>query len=59
MVGREAPQSFWVNSLFAVRKLLGFATFALIVVLLAPKLFLFFDNPKNAAVSAFLLEGRD
>lgn len=38
---------------------MGLATLALIVVLLTPKIFALFDNPKNAALSATLLEGRD
>lgn len=59
MVHREAPQSFLVRVLFGIRKLLGLATLALIVVLLAPKLFLLFDNPKSAAVAAVLFDGRD
>lgn len=59
MVYREAPKSFVVSFLFTVRRLLGIATFVLVLVLLAPKLFLFFDNPKSASFSATLLEARD
>jgi class 3 adenylate cyclase len=59
VVYREAPRSALVHFLFGIRKLLGLATFALIIVLLAPKLLVQFDNPKGAAVSAFLFEGRD
>jgi class 3 adenylate cyclase len=59
VVYREAPRSALVNFLFGVRKLLGIATFALIVVLLGPKLFVLFDNPKSAAFSASLFEARD
>lgn len=59
MVYREAPKSALVSFLFGIRKLLGIATFVLIVVLLGPKLFVLFDNPKGAAFSALLFEGRD
>jgi len=59
VVYREAPKSTLVHFLFGIRKLLGIATFALIIVLLGPKLFVLFDNPKGAAVSALLFEGRD
>jgi class 3 adenylate cyclase len=59
VVNRELPTSFFVSIFFAIRKLAGIATFALIVVLLGPKLFVLFDNPKNATVPAALLEGRD
>jgi class 3 adenylate cyclase len=45
--------------LFGIRKLLGIGTFALIIILLGPKLFVLFDNPKSAAVSASLFQGRD
>jgi class 3 adenylate cyclase len=44
--------------LFGLRKLLGLATFALIIVLLAPKLFGLFDNPKKATIPATLFEAR-
>jgi class 3 adenylate cyclase len=44
--------------LFGLRKLLGIATFALIIVMLAPKLFVLFDNPKNATIPAKLFEAR-
>jgi class 3 adenylate cyclase len=37
---------------------LGIATFALIIVLLGPKLFVLFDNPKNATIPATLFEAR-
>ena len=59
MVHREAPKSFVVSFLFTARRLLGIATFALALALLAPKLFVFFDNPKSASFSAILLEARD
>lgn len=59
MVYREAPKSFLVSFLFTARRLLGIATFALVLALLAPKLFLFFDNPKSASFSSALLETRD
>jgi class 3 adenylate cyclase len=59
VVYREAPKSALVSFLFGIRKLLGIATFVLIVVLLGPKLFVLFDNPKGAAFSALLFEGRD
>lgn len=59
MVYREAPKSALVSFLFGLRKLLGLATFVLIIVLLGPKLFVLFDNPKGAAFSALLFEGRD
>ena len=59
VIHRDAPKSLLVYSLFAIRKLLGIATFALIVVLLGPKLFVLFDNPKNATVPAMLFQGRD
>ncbi len=48
-----------VSLLFGIRRLLGLATFALIVVLLSPKIFLLFDDAKHARVSAVLLDGRD
>lgn len=48
-----------VSLLFGIRRLLGVATFALIVVLLSPKLFLLFDDAKHASVSAILLDGRN
>jgi class 3 adenylate cyclase len=56
---REAPTSFLVSFLFGIRKILGVAVFALIIVLLGPKLFILFDNPKNATFSAVLFDGRD
>ncbi len=59
MVYREAPKSALVSFLFGIRKLLGLATFVLIIVLLGPKLFVLFDNPKSAAFSSLLFEGRD
>ena len=59
MAHREAQKSFFVHLLFLVRRILGLATFALIVVLLAPKGLALFDNPKKAAVSAMLFDGRD
>lgn len=59
MVYREAPKSFLVSSLFVARRLLGIGTFALVLALLAPKLFLFFDNPKNGSLSSSLLDARD
>jgi hypothetical protein len=45
---REAPKSFLLHVLFGLRKLLGVATFALIVVLVGPKLFVLFDKSKSA-----------
>ena len=59
MVYRDVQRSALVHFLFGIRKVLGIATFALIIVLLGPKLFVLFDNPKSAAVSASLFEGRD
>jgi class 3 adenylate cyclase len=59
VVYREVQRSALLHFLFGIRKLLGIATFALIIVLLGPKLFVLFDNPKSAAVSASLFEGRD
>jgi class 3 adenylate cyclase len=59
VVYREVQRSALVHFLFGIRKALGIATFALIIVLLGPKLFVLFDNPKSAAVSASLFEGRD
>lgn len=59
MVYREAPKTALVRLLFGIRKLLGVATFVLIVVLLGPKLFVLFDNPKSATFSATLFESRD
>ncbi|WP_156948716.1 hypothetical protein [Bradyrhizobium sp. WSM1417] len=59
MVYREARKSFVVSFLFTARRLLGIATFALALTLLAPKLFLLFDNPKGASFSATLLDARD
>ncbi|MCG2672803.1 hypothetical protein ACFPFP_38495 [Bradyrhizobium sp. GCM10023182] len=59
MVHREAPKSFLVSFLFTVRRLLGIATFVLVLILLVPKLFLLFDNPKSASFSATLLDARD
>lgn len=59
MVHREAPKSILVHALFGLRKLLGVATFALIIVLVGPKLFVLFDNPKNATVPAKLFEARE
>jgi class 3 adenylate cyclase len=56
---REAPTSFLVSFLFGIRKILGIAVFALIVVLLGPKLFVLFDNPKNATFSGVLFDERD
>ena len=58
VVHREAPKSILVHVLFGLRKLLGVATFALIIVLLGPKLFVLFDNPKNATIPAKLFEAR-
>jgi class 3 adenylate cyclase len=48
-----------VSLLFGIRRLLGLATLALIVILLSPKLLLLFDDAKHATVSALLLDGRD
>lgn len=59
MVSREAPKSALVQFLFGIRRLLGIATLLLIVVLLAPKLFVLFDNPKSASFSALLFDWRD
>jgi class 3 adenylate cyclase len=59
VVYREAPKSTLVHFFFGIRKLLGFATLVLIIVLLAPKLFMLFDNPKGAAFSALFFDGRD
>jgi class 3 adenylate cyclase len=59
VVYRDVQRSALVHFLFGIRKVLGIATFALIIVLLGPKLFVLFDNPKSAAVSASLFEGRD
>jgi hypothetical protein len=59
VVHRQASQSVLVHFLFGIRELLGSATFALIVVLLGPKLFILFDDPKKATVPAMLFEGRD
>jgi class 3 adenylate cyclase len=59
VVYREVQRSALVHFLFGIRKVLGIATFALIIILLGPKLFVLFDNPKSAAVSASLFEGRD
>jgi class 3 adenylate cyclase len=56
---RDAPTPPLVHFLFGLRKLIGIATFALIIVLLGPKLFVIFDNPKSASLSSFLLEGRE
>ncbi|MGY3346725.1 MULTISPECIES: hypothetical protein [unclassified Bradyrhizobium] len=56
---REAPKSYVVSFLFAARRLLGIANFALALTLLAHKLFLFFANPKSASFSATLLDARD
>jgi class 3 adenylate cyclase len=59
VVSREAPKSALVHFLFGIRRLLGIATLLLIVVLLAPKLFVLFDNPKSASFSALLFDWRD
>jgi class 3 adenylate cyclase len=59
VVYHEAPRSTTTNLLFGIRKLLGIATFALIIVLIGPKLFILFDNPKSASFSASLFQGRD
>lgn len=59
MVNREPPTSFLVETLFLLRRILGIATFALIVVLLAPKFLQVFDNPRSAAFSATLFDARD
>jgi class 3 adenylate cyclase len=56
---REAPTSVLVSFLFGIRKILGVAVFVLIIVLLGPKLFILFDNPKNAKFAAILFDGRD
>jgi class 3 adenylate cyclase len=56
---REAETSVLVKFLFGIRKLLGLFTFVLIIILLGPKLFLLFDNPKSATISALLFDGRD
>jgi class 3 adenylate cyclase len=58
VVHREGQNSILVNSLFGVRRLLGIATFVLVIILLAPKLFFLFDNPKKSAIPAMLFEGR-
>jgi class 3 adenylate cyclase len=59
VVYREVQRSALVHFLFGIRKVLGIATFALIIILLGPKIFVLFDNPKSAAISASLFEGRD
>jgi class 3 adenylate cyclase len=59
VVYREAPRSALVHFLFGIRKLFGIATFVLIIVLLGPKLFVLFDNPKSATFSKSLFEARD
>lgn len=59
MAHGEIPKTALVRFLFSVRRLLGIATFALIVILLGPKLFLLFDNPKNASFAAILFDARD
>lgn len=59
MAHREVPTSALVSFLFGIRKFLGLAVFALIIVLLGPKLFVLFDNPKNAKFAAVLFDGRD
>lgn len=59
MAHRAAPTSFLVSFLFGIRRILGVAVFALIIVLLGPKLFALFDNPKSASFSAVLIDGRD
>ncbi len=59
MAHREAPTSALVTFLFAIRKVLGLAVFALIIVLLGPKLFVLFDNPKSATIAAVLFDSRD
>ena len=59
VVYREAPKSALVHFLFGIRRLLGIATLALVIVLLGPKLFVLFDNPKSATFSALLFDGRD
>src|ERR1700722_17703469 len=55
----ENPKSPLVHFLFGIRKLLGVARFALVIVLLSPKLLVLFDHPRNASFSALLFEGRD
>ncbi|MBR0697754.1 adenylate/guanylate cyclase domain-containing protein [Bradyrhizobium lablabi] len=59
MVHREVPISALTRILFAIRKLLGLATVVLVIVLFGSKLFVFFDNPKHAAVPATLSAARD
>ena len=59
MAHLETPRSPLVHFLFAIRKLLGVATFALVIVLLGPKLLVLFDHPRSASFSALLFEGRD
>lgn len=59
MANHQAPTSFLVSLLVGLRKLAGITVFALIIVLLGPKLFVLFDNPRNATFSAVLFDGRD
>jgi class 3 adenylate cyclase len=59
VVSREAPKSALVHFLFGIRKLFGIATLALIIILLGPKLFVLFDNPKSATFSGLLFNWRD
>jgi class 3 adenylate cyclase len=59
VANRDARKSILVQFLFGIRRLLGIATFALIVVLLTPKVFILFDNPKKATLSATLFDARD
>jgi class 3 adenylate cyclase len=59
VVSREAPKSALVLFLFGIRRLLGIATLVLIIILLGPKLFVLFDNPKSATFSALLFDWRD
>lgn len=59
MVHREAPSSALVRILFAIRRILGLGTLALIVLLLGSKAFVLFDHPKQATLPTLLSEGRE
>lgn len=59
MAYRDPGQSILVRSLTFIRRLLGLATLALIVVLMAPKAFVYFDHPKAGAVASQMFGARD
>lgn len=59
VAGPAAKRPLSISLLFLLRRLLGWVTLALIIVLLGPKLLAYADNYKSFPLSTGLLEARD